>query len=53
MLLREAERAEGEIDLDLRFLNDILCLSFELGMGRLMSVVITRWSVIVRFRQES
>lgn len=51
MLLREAERAEGEIDL--RFLNDILCLSFELGMGRLMSVVITRWSVMVRFRQES
>ena len=43
-LAREAERAEGKIDL--RFWKDILCLS--LGMGMSMSIVTARWSEMLR-----
>lgn len=44
--VREAERAEGEMDL--RFLKFIVRLCLEVGMGMSMSIVIARWSEMWR-----
>ena len=50
LLAREAERAEGEMDF--RFLKDIVLLSLAVGMGMSMSMMIARWSEMLRLKLE-
>jgi len=50
LLAREAERAEG--GMDLRFLKDIVRLSLAVGMGMSMSMMIARWSEMLRLKLE-
>ena len=51
ILRREAERAEGEMDL--MFRKVMLRLALGMGMGRSMCMEIARWSEIWRLRLES
>ena len=50
LVAREAERAG--VEMDLRFLKEIVSLFLVVGMGRSMFMVIARWSEMLRLRLE-